>query len=112
MLYIWPGPYRYIRVICNGSILNDHKCNACRFAAAFTLYFLVMHIMAYWCSDWLTFRSIWFAAINSNNMWFSFLKAWTNVLVSKFTQKQSGFKVGDAVLVHQLAQSRLMSLVP
>ena len=73
-----------------------------------------MHIMAYWCSDWLTFRSIWFASINSNNMWFSFLKAWTNVLVSKFTQKQSGFKVCTATLRECISWelSGMLSLLP
>lgn len=65
----------------------------CRFALAFTLYFTVMHVMAYWCYDMATFRSFWFATVNSNNMWYCFLKAWVNVLVGKVTRKQSGFKV-------------------
>lgn len=52
-----------------------------------------MHVMAYWCYDLATFRSFWFATVNSNNMWYAFLKAWINVLVGKVTQKQSGFKV-------------------
>ena len=65
----------------------------CRFALAFTLYFPMMNIMAYYCHDYPTFRSFWFATINSNNMWYCFLKAWCNVVVSKFTKKQSGFKV-------------------
>lgn len=70
---------------------------SCRFAAAFTFYFTVMHVMAYWCYDKATFKSFWFATINSNNMWYCFLKAWVNVLVGKFTRKQSGFKVSVVI---------------
>ena len=66
----------------------------CRFALAFTLYYPMMHVMAYYCHDYPTFRSFWFATINSNNMWYCFLKAWCNVVLSKFTKKESGFKVG------------------
>lgn len=65
----------------------------CRFALAFTLYFPMMNIMAYYCHDFNTFRSFWFATVNSNNMWYCFLKAWCNVLIGKVTKKESGFKV-------------------
>ncbi len=53
----------------------------------------MMHVMAYYCHDYATFRSFWFATINSNNMWYCFLKAWCNVAMSKITKKESGFKV-------------------
>ena len=65
----------------------------CRFALAFTLYFPMMNVMAYYCHDYPTFRSFWFATVNSNNMWYCFLKAWFNVLLGKITRKESGFKV-------------------
>lgn len=78
--------------------LPDSPMLSCRFALAFTLYFTIMHVMAYWCYDMATFRSFWFATINSNNMWYAFLKAWVNVLVGKITRKQSGFKVTLAAL--------------
>ncbi|DBB16038.1 hypothetical protein WJX82_000557 [Trebouxia sp. C0006] len=67
--------------------------NTLWFALAFTLYFPMMHVMAYYCHDYATFRSFWFATINSNNMWYCFLKAWCNVAMSKITKKESGFKV-------------------
>ena len=80
-------------------LTSSGNCLFCRFALAFTLYFPMMNIMAYYCHDYPTFRSFWFATINSNNMWYCFLKAWCNVVVSKFTKKQSGFKVSTQGLM-------------
>lgn len=53
----------------------------------------MMNLMAYYCHDYPTFRSFWFATVNSSNMWFCFLKACFNVLLGKITRKESGFKV-------------------
>ncbi len=67
----------------------------------------MMHVMAYYCHDYATFRSFWFATINSNNMWYCFLKAWCNVVLSKITKKESGFKVRFPSTLHFVSCSAL-----